>query len=408
MERTIGVVAYRELALPDHPFLACVWTADAPESAAERRVLPDACVDVVWVDDRLVVAGPATGPVLAQVGGRASAGVRFRVGAAGEALGLPGARAARRDRPDRGRLGRRRAAARGARGRGARSRSGAGRRRRRAAAARAARSGGPRRRGRARRSAGARGAARRRRRRAPPAPPLRRRGRVRARRRSSASCASSASSSSRAPDADLAWLALDAGYADQAHLTRECGRLSGLTPAALLASGATPAGEPVSDAGPFRSRRPRDDASMAHDRTSTPPPSSSTRPRACWSASASPTWSTAPAEPVLRRRCAPTATTTAASATRSSRTCAGRTASRSASTPRSRSCTRSATPTTRCRGLRLPRRHRVRGRRRPVRAPERARPPARALVPAVGDVVAHADRRQRRRRCRASASTTRS
>jgi len=81
-------VAYRELALPDHPFLACVWTADAPESAAERRVLPDACVDVVWVDDRLVVAGPATGPVLAQVGG-SSAGVRFRVGAAGEALGLP-------------------------------------------------------------------------------------------------------------------------------------------------------------------------------------------------------------------------------------------------------------------------------------------------------------------------------
>jgi AraC-like DNA-binding protein len=32
---------------------------------------------------------------------------------------------------------------------------------------------------------------------------------------------------------DLAALAADAGYADQAHLTRECGRLSGLTPAAL-------------------------------------------------------------------------------------------------------------------------------------------------------------------------------
>jgi AraC-like DNA-binding protein len=36
------------------------------------------------------------------------------------------------------------------------------------------------------------------------------------------------------PDAlDLAALAAEAGYADQAHLTRECGRLSGLTPAAL-------------------------------------------------------------------------------------------------------------------------------------------------------------------------------
>lgn len=32
---------------------------------------------------------------------------------------------------------------------------------------------------------------------------------------------------------DLAVLAAEAGYADQAHLTRECGRLSGLTPAAL-------------------------------------------------------------------------------------------------------------------------------------------------------------------------------
>jgi methylphosphotriester-DNA--protein-cysteine methyltransferase len=32
---------------------------------------------------------------------------------------------------------------------------------------------------------------------------------------------------------DLAGLAVQAGYADQAHLTRECGRLAGLTPAAL-------------------------------------------------------------------------------------------------------------------------------------------------------------------------------
>ena len=34
-------------------------------------------------------------------------------------------------------------------------------------------------------------------------------------------------------DLDLADLAVQAGYADQAHLTRECGRLAGLTPAAL-------------------------------------------------------------------------------------------------------------------------------------------------------------------------------
>jgi len=37
----------------------------------------------------------------------------------------------------------------------------------------------------------------------------------------------------RPGDLDLAALAAEAGFADQAHLTRECGRLSGLTPAAL-------------------------------------------------------------------------------------------------------------------------------------------------------------------------------
>ena len=39
----------------------------------------------------------------------------------------------------------------------------------------------------------------------------------------------------RARDGDLARTAADLGYADQAHLTRECVRLSGLTPARLAA-----------------------------------------------------------------------------------------------------------------------------------------------------------------------------
>ena len=42
---------------------------------------------------------------------------------------------------------------------------------------------------------------------------------------------------------DLARLALDAGYADQPHLGNDCRRLTGLTPAQLLATGAGPAGE---------------------------------------------------------------------------------------------------------------------------------------------------------------------
>jgi AraC-like DNA-binding protein len=44
-------------------------------------------------------------------------------------------------------------------------------------------------------------------------------------------------------DPDLARLAVEAGYADQAHLTRECTRLAGLPPAQLLAGGAGPAGD---------------------------------------------------------------------------------------------------------------------------------------------------------------------
>jgi AraC-like DNA-binding protein len=41
----------------------------------------------------------------------------------------------------------------------------------------------------------------------------------------------------------LARLAADAGYADQAHLVRDCRSLAGMTPSALLAAGASAAGE---------------------------------------------------------------------------------------------------------------------------------------------------------------------
>ena len=46
-----------------------------------------------------------------------------------------------------------------------------------------------------------------------------------------------------ARDTDLAAVAFEAGYADQAHLTREFRRLAGRQPAALLRTGAGPAGE---------------------------------------------------------------------------------------------------------------------------------------------------------------------
>ncbi len=79
---------YRELQPPPDlaPHVACLWTS----AAKGGRVLPDGCVDVVWSGSRLVVAGPATGPVEPAVApGTPVFGARFRIGAAGAALGLP-------------------------------------------------------------------------------------------------------------------------------------------------------------------------------------------------------------------------------------------------------------------------------------------------------------------------------
>ena len=79
---------YREFAPPLDlaAHVACVWTSVSRGGA----IFPDGCVDIVWQGDRLVVAGPATGPVPSPlpVGTRVF-GVRFRLGVAGAALGLP-------------------------------------------------------------------------------------------------------------------------------------------------------------------------------------------------------------------------------------------------------------------------------------------------------------------------------
>jgi AraC-like DNA-binding protein len=80
-------VRYREYAPPRglEALVACVWVSHD----GEVRVLPDACVDVVLGSGRLTVAGPATVATVAPATpGQARVGVRFRVGAAGAALGL--------------------------------------------------------------------------------------------------------------------------------------------------------------------------------------------------------------------------------------------------------------------------------------------------------------------------------
>jgi AraC-like DNA-binding protein len=232
---------YRELAPPPDlaAHLACLWTS----VARGGWVLPDGCADLVWRGDGLVVAGPATGPapVDLPVGTRVF-GVRFRVGAAGVGLGLSAEAladltvpvadvwdAAVEERVAAGGLpalvqavrGRLRAAERidpltraaalglarpGARVADLGDRLGASERqlRRRFAAAVGY---GPKTLARI----------------------LRFQRFVRL--------------AADAPEEDLAGLAFAAGYADQAHLTRECARLSGRTPAALRAGGVRPAGE---------------------------------------------------------------------------------------------------------------------------------------------------------------------
>jgi AraC-like DNA-binding protein len=75
------------------PLLACVWV-QRPGTARAQRVVPDGCVDLIWVTDgtqvRVEVAGPDTGAYVAELGtDTAMTGVRFRPGAAADVLGLP-------------------------------------------------------------------------------------------------------------------------------------------------------------------------------------------------------------------------------------------------------------------------------------------------------------------------------
>lgn len=78
---------YQELRPPlGLSHLACGWIADD----AGASVLPDGCVDVVLHAGQLVVAGPATSAVeVPGAPGQHSCGVRFRVGAAAASLGVP-------------------------------------------------------------------------------------------------------------------------------------------------------------------------------------------------------------------------------------------------------------------------------------------------------------------------------
>jgi AraC-like DNA-binding protein len=83
---------YREwkppLALRDH--LSCIWINDLTRSSVnDFLVAPDGCVDILWNTDVLYVAGPDTRPVPEVVRPVSLSGIRFRPGAAHLWLGAP-------------------------------------------------------------------------------------------------------------------------------------------------------------------------------------------------------------------------------------------------------------------------------------------------------------------------------
>jgi AraC-like DNA-binding protein len=83
-------VPYREQPPPAglEPWLACVWSRSGSGTV---RVLPDGCVDLIArADGSVVIAGPDTGPHLSDLTPQSPVvGVRLRPGAAGAVLGVP-------------------------------------------------------------------------------------------------------------------------------------------------------------------------------------------------------------------------------------------------------------------------------------------------------------------------------
>jgi AraC-like DNA-binding protein len=91
---SIEVVAYREFGprgeLSD--LVACTWERTVPRTGAPQasRVLPDGCADIVWRDGSLFIAGPDRGAFMSPLRpGETIVGLRLRPGVAGRALGVP-------------------------------------------------------------------------------------------------------------------------------------------------------------------------------------------------------------------------------------------------------------------------------------------------------------------------------
>jgi AraC-like DNA-binding protein len=86
--------AYREFepSPPLHPLVACRWLREPPEDdpADSTLILPDGCVDLIWRDGSLLVVGLDSAARRSPVKpGAPIAGIRLRPGVAGAVFGMP-------------------------------------------------------------------------------------------------------------------------------------------------------------------------------------------------------------------------------------------------------------------------------------------------------------------------------
>lgn len=82
---------YREQPAPAglSGVVACLWR-DETATLRDQRVLPDGCIDLLWMDAAVHVAGPDTAAFLVtHRPGRPITGLRFRPGTAPAVLGVP-------------------------------------------------------------------------------------------------------------------------------------------------------------------------------------------------------------------------------------------------------------------------------------------------------------------------------
>ena len=84
-------MGYREFPPPPHlrELVECAWVVDGPPEPV--RVLPDGCMDLIGMPDRVVVAGPDTTAFVSPRGRETFVGLRFRPGALPRLLGVPAA-----------------------------------------------------------------------------------------------------------------------------------------------------------------------------------------------------------------------------------------------------------------------------------------------------------------------------